>query len=81
MKLEVLGDPRTLFPNVRETLRAAEILVKEGFQVMVYTSDDPIAARELEAIGCVAIMPLASLIGSGMESQADPRRDQGPRSR
>ena len=66
VKLEVLGDPRTLFPNVRETLRAAEILVKEGFQVMVYTSDDPIAARELEAIGCVAIMPLASLIGSGM---------------
>src|SRR5262245_42237937 len=66
VKLEVLGDPRTLFPNVRETLRAAEILVNEGFQVMVYTSDDPIAARELEAIGCVAIMPLASLIGSGM---------------
>jgi len=66
VKLEVLGDPRTLFPNVRETLRAAEILVKDGFQVLVYTSDDPIAARELEAIGCVAIMPLASLIGSGM---------------
>jgi len=66
VKLEVLGDPRTLFPNVRETLHAAEILVKDGFQVMVYTSDDPIAARELEAIGCVAIMPLASLIGSGM---------------
>ncbi len=66
VKLEVLGDPRTLFPNVRETLRAAEILVKDGFQVMVYTSDDPIVARELEAIGCVAIMPLASLIGSGM---------------
>ncbi len=66
VKLEVLGDPRTLFPNVRETLRAAEILVKDGFRVMVYTSDDPIAARELEAIGCVAIMPLASLIGSGM---------------
>jgi thiazole synthase len=66
VKLEVLGDPRTLFPNVRETLRAAEILVKDGFQVMVYTSDDPIAARELEALGCVAIMPLASLIGSGM---------------
>jgi thiazole synthase len=66
VKLEVLGDSRTLFPNVRETLRAAETLVKEGFQVMVYTSDDPIAARELETIGCVAIMPLASLIGSGM---------------
>jgi thiazole synthase len=66
VKLEVLGDPHTLFPNVRETIRAAETLVKEGFQVMVYTSDDPIAARELEAICCVAIMPLASLIGSGM---------------
>jgi thiazole synthase len=66
VKLEVLGDPQTLYPNVRETLRAAETLVKDGFQVMVYTSDDPIAARELEAIGCVAIMPLASLIGSGM---------------
>jgi thiazole synthase len=66
VKLEVLGDPHTLFPNVRETIRAAEILVKDGFQVMVYTSDDPIVARELEAIGCVAIMPLASLIGSGM---------------
>src|SRR5437764_1530846 len=66
VKLEVLGDPHTLFPNVRETIRAAEILVHDGFQVMVYTSDDPIAARELEAIGCVAIMPLASLIGSGM---------------
>src|SRR5947208_4511386 len=66
VKLEVLGDPHTLFPNVRETIRAAELLVKDGFEVMVYTSDDPIAARELEAIGCVAVMPLASLIGSGM---------------
>ena len=66
VKLEVLGDPHTLFPNVRETLKAAETLVKDDFQVMVYTSDDPIIARELEAIGCVAIMPLASLIGSGM---------------
>jgi thiazole synthase len=66
VKLEVLGDPNTLFPNVRETIRAAETLVGEGFQVMVYTSDDPIIARELEAIGVVAIMPLASLIGSGM---------------
>lgn len=65
-KLEVLGDKETLFPNVRETLKAAEILVADGFDVMVYTSDDPIIARELEAIGCVAIMPLASLIGSGM---------------
>src|SRR5438876_5009075 len=66
VKLEVLGDPHTLFPNVRETLHAAEILIKDGFDVMVYTSDDPIVARELEALGCVAIMPLASLIGSGM---------------
>jgi len=66
VKLEVLGDSQSLFPNVRETIRAAEILVKDGFEVMVYTSDDPIAARELEAVGCVAIMPLASLIGSGM---------------
>ena len=66
VKLEVLGDPHTLFPNVRETIRAAEILVKDGFDVLVYTSDDPIVARELEAAGCVAIMPLASLIGSGM---------------
>jgi thiazole synthase len=66
VKLEVLGDPHTLFPNVRETIRAAEILVHDGFQVMVYTSDDPIIARDLAAIGCVAIMPLASLIGSGM---------------
>jgi thiazole synthase len=66
VKLEVLGDPQSLFPNVRETLRAAETLVRDGFEVMVYTSDDPIIARELEAIGCVAIMPLASLIGSAM---------------
>ena len=66
VKLEVLGDPHTLYPNVVETLRAAEILVKDGFKVMVYTSDDPIIAKRLEEIGCVAIMPLASLIGSGM---------------
>ena len=66
MKLEVLGDPQTLFPNVSETLVAAEQLVKDGFQVMVYTSDDPIVAKQLEDLGCVAIMPLASLIGSGM---------------
>ncbi len=65
-KLEVLGDPHTLYPNMPETLAAAETLVKEGFQVMVYCSDDPIQARMLEAIGCVAVMPLASLIGSGM---------------
>jgi thiazole synthase len=66
VKLEVLGDKASLFPDVRQTLKAAETLVAEGFEVMVYTSDDPIVARELEAIGCVAIMPLASLIGSGM---------------
>ena len=66
VKLEVLGDPRTLFPNVIETLSAAETLVKEGFDVMVYTSDDPIIAKQLEEIGCCAVMPLASLIGSGM---------------
>ena len=66
VKLEVLGDPHTLYPNVRDTLKAAETLVKEGFDVMVYTSDDPIVAKELEQIGCCAIMPLASLIGSGM---------------
>jgi thiazole synthase len=65
-KLEVLGDAESLYPDVRETLVAAERLVADGFQVMVYTSDDPIVARDLEAIGCVAIMPLASLIGSGM---------------
>ena len=66
VKLEVLGDPNTLFPNVIETLKAAETLVKDGFDVMVYTSDDPIIAKQLEEIGCCAIMPLASLIGSGM---------------
>jgi thiazole synthase len=66
VKLEVLGDPKTLYPNVVETLSAAETLVKEGFDVMVYTSDDPIIAKRLEEIGCVAVMPLASLIGSGM---------------
>ena len=66
VKLEVLGDADTLFPNMPETLKAAETLVSEGFDVMVYCSDDPIQARLLEDIGCVAIMPLASLIGSGM---------------
>ena len=66
VKLEVLGDPKTLYPNVVETLAAARTLVKEGFKVMVYTSDDPIIAKQLEEIGCVAVMPLASLIGSGM---------------
>lgn len=66
VKLEVLGDPKTLFPNMPETLKAAEVLVKEGFEVMVYCSDDPIQAKMLEDLGCIAIMPLASLIGSGM---------------
>jgi len=66
VKLEVLGDPRSLYPNVVETIAAAKTLVAEGFKVMVYTSDDPIVARQLEDIGCVAVMPLASLIGSGM---------------
>ena len=62
----MLGDPTNLFPNMPETLKAAEVLVKDGFQVMVYCSDDPIQAKMLEDIGCVAVMPLASLIGSGM---------------
>ena len=66
VKLEVLGDAQSLYPNVVETIAAAKTLVEEGFKVMVYTSDDPIVARQLEDIGCVAIMPLASLIGSGM---------------
>jgi thiazole synthase len=66
VKLEVLGDPQTLYPNMPETLIAAKQLVKEGFKVMVYCSDDPILAKQLEEIGCVAVMPLASLIGSGM---------------
>jgi thiazole synthase len=66
VKLEVLGDPHTLYPNMPETLKAAAQLVQEGFKVMVYCSDDPIQAQMLEAAGCVAIMPLASLIGSGM---------------
>ncbi len=66
VKLEVLGDEKTLFPNIVHTLKAAETLIKDGFQVMVYTSDDPIVAKELEAMGCVAVMPLAAPIGSGL---------------
>ena len=69
VKLEVLGDARTLFPDVVQTLSAAEQLVKEGFEVMVYTSDDPILAKRLEEIGCVAVMPLAAPIGSGLGIQ------------
>ncbi len=68
-KLEVLGDRRTLFPDVVQTLRAAEQLVADGFEVMVYTSDDPILAKRLEEIGCVAVMPLAAPIGSGLGIQ------------
>jgi thiazole synthase len=66
VKLEVLGDPKTLFPNMPETLKAAKTLVAEGFDVMAYCSDDPIQAKMLADLGCVAVMPLASLIGSGM---------------
>ena len=66
VKLEVLGDPKTLFPDVVQTLAAAEVLVREGFQVMVYTNDDPILARRFEELGCVAVMPLAAPIGSGL---------------
>ncbi|WP_457671888.1 thiazole synthase [Thiolapillus sp.] len=66
VKLEVLGDEKTLFPDVMATLKAAEELIKDGFDVMVYTNDDPIVARELEAMGCVAVMPLAAPIGSGL---------------
>lgn len=66
VKLEVLGDPNTLYPNMIETIAAAKVLVKDGFDVMVYCSDDPIIAKQLEEIGCCAVMPLASLIGSGM---------------
>ena len=66
VKLEVLADQKTLFPNVIETLKAADVLVKDGFDVMVYTSDDPIIARQLAEMGCIAVMPLAGLIGTGL---------------
>ena len=69
VKLEVLGDEKTLFPDIIQTLEAAEILVKDGFQVMVYTNDDPIIAKRLEELGCVAVMPLAAPIGSGLGIQ------------
>lgn len=69
VKLEVLGDQKTLFPDVVQTLKAAETLVAERFEVMVYTSDDPILAKRLEEIGCVAVMPLAAPIGSGLGIQ------------
>ena len=66
VKLEVLGDETTLYPDVTETLKAAETLIKEGFQVMVYTTDDPLVAKRLEGLGCVAVMPLGAPIGSGL---------------
>lgn len=66
VKLEVLGDERTLYPDVSGTLEAARILIQDGFRVMVYTNDDPVAARRLEDLGCVAVMPLAAPIGSGL---------------
>ena len=66
VKLEVLGDSETLFPHIVQTLRATEVLVKEGFEVMVYTNDDPIAAKQFEQAGCIAVMPLAAPIGSGL---------------
>ena len=69
VKLEVLADEKTLYPNVIQTIKASELLIKEGFDVMVYTSDDPIIAKELEDIGCCAIIPLAAPIGSGLGIQ------------
>ncbi|MEH6578118.1 MAG: thiazole synthase [Amphritea sp.] len=66
VKLEVLGDQKTLYPNIVDTLKAAEQLVADNFKVMVYTNDDPIVAKQLEEMGCVAVMPLGSLIGSGL---------------
>lgn len=69
VKLEVLGDKKTLYPDMPETLKSAEILIKEGFEVMVYCSDDPLMCKRLEEIGCCAIMPLAAPIGSGLGMQ------------
>ena len=69
VKLEVLGDEKTLFPHITETLSAAEFLIRDGFEVMVYTNDDPIMAREFARLGCVAVMPLAAPIGSGLGIQ------------
>ena len=66
VKLEVLADEKTLYPDVAQTYEAAEILIKEGFKIMVYTNDDPVAAKRLEEMGCVAVMPLAAPIGSGL---------------
>src|SRR5262245_29345783 len=69
VKVEVLGDPKTLFPDVVQTLEASRILVKEGFVVLPYTTDDPITAKKLEDVGCAAVMPLAAPIGSGLGIQ------------
>ncbi len=69
VKLEVLGDAKTLYPDVPATLEAAQTLIKDGFKVMVYTSDDPIICKRLEDMGCVAVMPLAAPIGSGLGIQ------------
>ncbi|MFL6652752.1 MAG: thiazole synthase, partial [Sulfurifustaceae bacterium] len=66
VKLEVLGDEKTLFPDIPQTLEAAKVLIKDGFKVMVYTNDDPIMAKRFEELGCVAVMPLAAPIGSGL---------------
>jgi len=66
VKLEVLGDEKTLFPDITETLKATETLVDDGFRIMVYTNDDPILAKRLEEMGCIAVMPLAAPIGSGL---------------
>ena len=66
VKLEVLGDQKTLFPDIIQTIKATEVLVKEGFDIMVYTNDDPILAKQFEEMGCVAVMPLAAPIGSGL---------------
>ncbi len=66
LKLEVLGDEKTLYPHIPETIKAAEILIKDGFQIMVYTNDDPIMAKSFEEMGCIAVMPLAAPIGSGL---------------
>jgi thiazole synthase len=66
VKLEVLGDDKTLFPDIMQTLQATEVLVKDGFKIMVYTNDDPIVAKRFEELGCVAVMPLAAPIGSGL---------------
>ena len=66
VKLEVLGDEKTLFPDIMQTLKATEILIKDGFRIMVYTNDDPIVAKRFEEMGCVAVMPLAAPIGSGL---------------